>query len=120
MPTEKPRVTITMTEEQLRQIEDYRFNNKIKNQTQAILSLVEKGIDELERRDAEKQKIPPSFVPPKPEEESQSELRIFATALERAGILEPGDDLKESDVDFLFAMFMALKAHFNQSEKDRN
>lgn len=49
MPTDKPRVTITMTEDQLVQIENYRFGHKFKNQTQAILSLIQKGFDELAR-----------------------------------------------------------------------
>lgn len=49
MPTQKPRVTITVDEDQLNEIEDYRFKNRMKNQTQAILSLIEKGLDELSR-----------------------------------------------------------------------
>ena len=47
MPTNKPRVTITMDEEMLSKIEDYRFDRKFKNQTQAILSLIEAGFDKL-------------------------------------------------------------------------
>ena len=47
MPTEKPRVTITMTDDQLKEIESYRYGRKMKNQTQAILSLIERGFDAL-------------------------------------------------------------------------
>lgn len=47
MPTKKPRITITMNEEQLKNIEDYQYKNKIKNQTQAILSLINAGFKEL-------------------------------------------------------------------------
>jgi len=47
MPTVKPRVTITMSEEQLTQIEQYRTSHQYKNQTQAILSLIEAGFREL-------------------------------------------------------------------------
>ncbi len=46
MPTEKPRITITVTAQQFSRIEDYRFGHKMKNQTQAILSLIEKGLAE--------------------------------------------------------------------------
>lgn len=49
MPTEKPRVTITMDRSQLSRIEDYRYSKKLKNQTQAILSLIESGFDELDK-----------------------------------------------------------------------
>lgn len=45
MPTEKPRITITVTPQQFSRIEDYRFGRKMKNQTQAILSLIERGLD---------------------------------------------------------------------------
>lgn len=48
MPTEKPRITITMSSEQLARIDDYRFGNKIRNQTQAILSLIELGLSDLD------------------------------------------------------------------------
>lgn len=47
MPTENPRVTITMTEEQLNEIREYLYSHKMKNQTQAILSLISKGFDAL-------------------------------------------------------------------------
>ena len=49
MPTEKPRVTITMSEEQLREVDQYRFDHRMKNQTQAIISLVRSGLDRLEQ-----------------------------------------------------------------------
>lgn len=48
MPTNKPRVTITMSEEELGAIEDYQYFNNKKNQTQAILDLIRKGLDEAE------------------------------------------------------------------------
>lgn len=48
MPTEKPRVTITMSREELERIDNFRFENKMKNQTQAILSLIKSGLKELE------------------------------------------------------------------------
>ena len=53
MPTNKPRVTITMTEQELGAIEDYQFFNNKKNQTQAILDLIRKGLDEAEAASTE-------------------------------------------------------------------
>lgn len=46
MPTEKPRVTFTISREKLSELETYQHENKIKNQTQAILSLIDKGISD--------------------------------------------------------------------------
>ena len=48
MPTDKPRVTFTVNKETLDKIEEFRFSNKSKNQTQAILSLIEKGLSDFE------------------------------------------------------------------------
>lgn len=47
MPTDKPRITITMSNEQLERIDEYRYSGRMKNQTQAILSLIDKGFDVL-------------------------------------------------------------------------
>ena len=58
MPTEKPRVTITMSKDQLDRIDDYRFEGKMKNQTQAILSLIELGFAELSSANAVYEKAP--------------------------------------------------------------
>lgn len=44
MPTDKPRFTITVDDELFNQITEYRFSNRMKNQTQAVLSLIEKGL----------------------------------------------------------------------------
>lgn len=48
MPTERPRVTFAINPDQLKKLEEYRFNNRIKNQTQAILSLIDKGLSDFE------------------------------------------------------------------------
>lgn len=53
MPTNKPRVTITMSKEELGAIEDYQYFNNKKNQTQAILDLIRKGLDEAEAASTE-------------------------------------------------------------------
>ena len=40
MPTDKPRFTITVDPALMQEIEDYRYNHRIKNQTQAVISLM--------------------------------------------------------------------------------
>ena len=47
MPTEKPRITFTVNPETLSKIDDYRYSHNMKNQTQAILSLLERGLSSL-------------------------------------------------------------------------
>lgn len=118
MPTDKPRVTITMTEDELKQIEDYRYGNKMKNQTQAILSLIKSGFSEIERQsveEADKMKKVSEEAEASPETVRKSHIELFADVLGRAGLLDENNDLSDADLEFLKAMLLAIKAHF----KDR-
>lgn len=47
MPTNKPRFTITVDEELMVAIENFRYDNRIKSQTQAVIKLVELGLQEI-------------------------------------------------------------------------
>ena len=49
MPTDKPRITITIDEETMRSVKDYQFANRHDNQTQAILELIGIGLETLGR-----------------------------------------------------------------------
>ena len=50
MPTDKPRFTITMDEELYRKIEDFKFQYRYKNQTQAVLALIDLGIESIQAK----------------------------------------------------------------------
>lgn len=47
MPTDKPRITFTVDEDLFDKITDYKYSHRMKNQSQAILSLIEKGMNAL-------------------------------------------------------------------------
>lgn len=47
MPTEKPRFTITMDSDLFDAINDYKFTHRIKNQTQAVIELIERGMENI-------------------------------------------------------------------------
>ena len=54
MPTEKPRITFALDEDVLERLNEYKFQNRFKNQSQAILSLMDialkkVGTDDLEQ-----------------------------------------------------------------------
>lgn len=53
MPTKKPRVTFAISEEQLATVEAYQRENKLKNQSRAILDLIEKGLSDFLPQDKE-------------------------------------------------------------------
>ena len=48
MPTLNPRITFTVTEETMKAIDEYRFSHRLRNQTQAILSLIDLGFKVLD------------------------------------------------------------------------
>lgn len=47
MPTKNPRLTFTVSDELMQKITDHQFQNRLKNQTQAIVSLINRGLDAL-------------------------------------------------------------------------
>ena len=55
MPTQKPRYTVVVDEELLRQIDDFRFENRFPSRSAATLELIRLGIQQLEREKQEKQ-----------------------------------------------------------------
>lgn len=48
MPTEKPRYSITVDEELLKQIDNFRFENRYPSRSAATLELIRLGIEHLE------------------------------------------------------------------------
>lgn len=63
VPTEKPRYTVIVDEELLKEIDDFRFENRYPSRSAATLELIRMGMKQLkkEREDAQKaQKGKPS------------------------------------------------------------
>ena len=52
MPTKKPQILLTLDEELLERIEDYRYGNRIPTRTEAIRRLLKEALklDERKRR----------------------------------------------------------------------
>ncbi len=50
MPTEKPRYTVIVDEELLRQIDDFRFENRYPSRSAATLDLIRLGLEALEKK----------------------------------------------------------------------
>lgn len=47
MPTKKPMTTVVFDDDTFERIEDFRFNNRFPNRSQAVLFLVKAGMDAL-------------------------------------------------------------------------
>ena len=53
MPTDKPRYTITLDKEMLKAIDDFRFERRYQNRTQATLELIRLGMEALKKEQGE-------------------------------------------------------------------
>lgn len=123
MATEKPRFTITMDESLLSEVDNFKFEHRIKNQSKAIVELVRMGMDALAAQDAEKVaniKKASEAELPAPKADEKSHIQMFADVLTKAGMLDDNGDLSDSDLEFLQAMLLALKAHFKERKKRRD
>ena len=47
MPTMNPRITFAVPEDLMKRIDEFRFENKLRNQTQAIVTLINLGFESL-------------------------------------------------------------------------
>lgn len=48
MPTNKPRFMVTVSDELHQQIDNYRFENRCRSQTEAVIQLMERGLAVLQ------------------------------------------------------------------------
>lgn len=49
MPTEKPRFTAIVDEELLKEIDDFRFENRYPSRSAATIDLIRRGIEQLQK-----------------------------------------------------------------------
>ena len=56
MTTDKPRYTITLDEELLKRIDDFRFENRFPNRTQATLELIRLGMEAYAKKEKQKER----------------------------------------------------------------
>ena len=55
MPTDKPRYSITVDEELLKRIDDFRFENRYPNRTQATVELIRLGVEAYAKKERQKE-----------------------------------------------------------------
>ena len=56
MPTKKPRYTVTVDEDLLKEIDDFRFENRYSSRSAATLDLIRLGMKSLKKQQADKTK----------------------------------------------------------------
>lgn len=77
MPTDKPRLAITLTEEEKKKVEDYRHARRLSSLSRAIVELIEHGLDIVESKDTPEPKPAPVPVTPKLSDSEQELLDIY-------------------------------------------
>lgn len=117
MPTQKPRFSIAMDYDLLQAVDDYKFENRVKSQNQAINDLVRAGIEELKRREASQIEKASESAEADTKALGKDTVQVFKDILGRAGMLNDNQDISDNDLEFLKAMFLAMKAHFKDSNK---
>nr|DAI64272.1 MAG TPA: PUTATIVE NICKEL-RESPONSIVE REGULATOR FACTOR, TRANSCRIPTION REGULATION, RHH [Caudoviricetes sp.] len=120
MPTSKPRFSVAIDDDLLKSVDDYKFENRLKSQNQAINELVRAGLEELRKRDSESIKKASESAEANSKAMEKDTVEIFKDVLGRAGLLGENQDISDSDLEFLKAMFLAIKAHFKESGENRN
>ena len=50
MSTDKPRSTVTFDDELFKRLEDYRFENRCPNRSQAVVELIRQSLDEHDKK----------------------------------------------------------------------
>lgn len=113
MPTNKPRFSIAIDDDLLKAVDDYKFENRLKSQNQAINDLVRAGLEELNSKKSDLIEIASVSAESDAEAVQEETIEAFRDILGRAGLLNENQDISSSDLAFLKAMFLAVKAYFN-------
>lgn len=56
MPTKKPQILLTLDDDYLKRIDDYRFENRCNSRSEAIRRLIEEGLKKHESKTQPKKK----------------------------------------------------------------
>jgi len=56
MPTQKPRYCITVDEEMMKEIDDFRFENRYNSRSKATLELIRLGLQTIKEQKANQEK----------------------------------------------------------------
>lgn len=55
MPTDRPRISLAVPEEQYQRIKNYQYDHRCRNQTEAVLELVTIGLETLLEQDEDEE-----------------------------------------------------------------
>lgn len=110
MATEKPRFSVTFSDDSFVKIQKFKEDNNISTQSKAVAKLVELAINELEAE----VKNAPSAAEAAPGEDVQKLFGILDESLVQMGYIAAGDDLTEQQEEVLIGICGILRATFKK------
>lgn len=113
MATDRPRFSVTFTDESYAKIQKYKSDHNISTQSKAVAQLVERAIDEIESENC--QKKPPSTAEAAPGEDHIT-LEESNRLLDALGLTREGQDLSDDDLAFLEHIIGLLDAWFDKRQ----
>ena len=113
MATDKPRLSISMSEERFAQVLEFKKERGIATQSKAILQLMEMGLRDMEKEILSKKS--PSTDEAAPGENVIS-MEESNRLLEALGLIQKGQDLTDDDLAFLTHIIGLLNAWFGKGK----
>ncbi len=114
MATDKPRFSVTFTNDSFNKIQKYKQDNNISTQSKAVARLVELALSEIESKSSAKES--PSAAKATPGENKIDANRLY-DMLEAYGFVKDGQDLSDEDLRVLLSVGEIIRAWFEKSEK---
>lgn len=112
MATDKPRFSVTFTDDSFCKIQKYQKENNISTQSKAVAKLVEIAINKLETEDNKKNSPGAVEAASGKTDISLEESNQLLAAL---GLVKDGQQLSNADLAFLSHIIGLLDAWFDQS-----
>jgi len=112
MGTERPRFSITVSEDMYSDINKYQHENRISTQTKAIAQILQIGLDALGDPRRTPTKKSPAPAEPETGEGTDSRTESFYRLLIREGYLIEGEDFTDAQVEILRGVLQILDAAF--------
>lgn len=110
MATDKPRFSVTFTDDSFAKIQQYQKENNISTQSKAVARLVELAIGEIEAENAAKKS--PSAAEAAPGEDVSNMFDKLNDLLVSEGLIKDGDDLTDRQAEILLAVCKIINAAF--------
>lgn len=110
MATDKPRFSVTFTDESYAKIQKYKSDHNISTQSKAVAQLVERAIDEIESENCQKKS--PSTAEAAPGEDVLSMFDKLNDLLISEGFIKEDEDLTDRQADIILAICRIISAAF--------